>query len=452
MEISFRHNVMKITRLDAFSNIRGGFHGNCKNVYFVRLLGTYQGLAEDIQTMDRFLGEQMRANRGAYKRIEELPKSVPIKEIDFYINAYEQWVESGRKHLQTKTLYHLTGPVLLGSACKKATELYSQENRQMNPAIEKNFVVKLSFWFDFVMDGLMTEWDEKIPVKIVASNVIKRQEYLFFYMLTCVGFDVLLLQDEKDIGEEDDRLGLSEKHKIEPIPKKKKEIPIIKKQEILKQIPENRKDIENRKGIEGRKNKENRKEKSFEELARLAASVVLITIHDQEGRPIGSGSGIMIGHDGYILTNNHVLCNGRFYTIRIENDEQVYETDEVIKYHSVLDLAIIRINRQLTPIPVYAGKEKLLRGQKVVAIGSPLGLFNSVSDGIISGFRVIDTVDMIQFTAPISNGSSGGAVLNLYGEVIGISTAGFDYGQNINLAVGYECINAFIQGFISHVY
>ena len=88
-----------------------------------------------------------------------------------------------------------------------------------------------------------------------------------------------------------------------------------------------------------------------------------------------------------------------------------------------------------------------MRGQKVVAIGSPLGLFNSVSDGIISGFREIHSVNMIQFTAPISHGSSGGAVLNMQGEVIGISTAGFDSGQNINLAVSYEDIVMFIKGF-----
>ena len=90
----------------------------------------------------------------------------------------------------------------------------------------------------------------------------------------------------------------------------------------------------------------------------------------------------------------------------------------------------------------------MARGQRVVAIGSPLGLFNSVSDGIISGFRMIEDVEMIQFTAPISNGSSGGAVLNMYGEVIGISTAGFDNGQNINLAVGYGYIQNFVRGFI----
>lgn len=89
-----------------------------------------------------------------------------------------------------------------------------------------------------------------------------------------------------------------------------------------------------------------------------------------------------------------------------------------------------------------------MRGQRVVAIGSPLGLFNSVSDGIISGFRKIRDVDMIQFTAPISNGSSGGAVLNMYGEVVGISTAGIDAGQNLNLAVSYEDIIPFVRGFV----
>ena len=197
-------------------------------------------------------------------------------------------------------------------------------------------------------------------------------------------------------------------------------------------------------------NKNVRVEKSFEELARLASSVVMIAIHNRKGEVIGTGSGIMIAKNGYILTNNHVASGGHFYSVRIEEDERIYETDEVIKYNPMLDLAIIRIDRQLNPLKVYNGKDKLVRGQKVVAIGSPLGLFNSVSDGIISGFRVFDDVDMIQFTAPTSHGSSGGAVLNMYGEVIGISTAGIDRGQNINLAMGYECINNFISGFINY--
>ena len=192
-----------------------------------------------------------------------------------------------------------------------------------------------------------------------------------------------------------------------------------------------------------------RRELTYEELAQLAKSVVMIAIRDKQGQVIGTGSGIMVGPRGYILTNNHVASGGYYYSVRIEEEENTYDTDEVIKYNPVLDLAVIRIQRELKPLPVYRGKEPLVRGQKVVAIGSPLGFFNSVSDGIIAGFRTIDMVDMIQFTAPTSPGSSGGAVLNMYGEVIGISTAGMDNAQNINLAMGYECINSFIQGFIS---
>lgn len=184
----------------------------------------------------------------------------------------------------------------------------------------------------------------------------------------------------------------------------------------------------------------------FEELALLASSIVMIAVYNRENAPIATGSGIMIGRNGYILTNYHVTRGGCFFAVRIEDDENIYKTQEIIKYNSVLDLAVIRIDRQLKPLPIYKGK-KLVRGQKVVAIGSPLGMFNSVSDGIISGFRKIDTVDMIQFTAPISHGSSGGAVLNMQGEVIGISTAGFDEGQNINLAVNYEDIRMFVIGF-----
>jgi len=76
-----------------------------------------------------------------------------------------------------------------------------------------------------------------------------------------------------------------------------------------------------------------------------------------------------------------------------------------------------------------------------------LGLINTVSDGIISGFRQMNEVSMIQFTAPTSPGSSGGALLDLYGNLIGILTAGFD-GQNLNLAVDYQTVLTFVRGFI----
>lgn len=156
----------------------------------------------------------------------------------------------------------------------------------------------------------------------------------------------------------------------------------------------------------------------------------------------------VIGAPKYILTNLHVVAGGSYYGVLLEEDPEVCYTNELIKYNQDFDLAILRIQKRRAPIPVRRGGEALVRGQKVVAIGSPLGLFNTVSDGIISGFRTIGERSMIQFTAPTSHGSSGGALLDLYGNLIGIITAGFDDGQNLNLAVDWETILAFCGGLL----
>ena len=204
-----------------------------------------------------------------------------------------------------------------------------------------------------------------------------------------------------------------------------------------------------------------RDELSYEELAQLASSVVQILViksksdisRDGRMKVCASGSGVMIGASGYIITNCHVVTSGKIYAVRIENDDNVYFTDRIIKYHDKNDLAILKIDRHLSPLAIYDGRRPLVRGQKVVAIGSPMGMFNSVSDGIISGFRNMDDTNMIQFTAPISSGSSGGAVLNMYGEIIGISTMGIapDEGvaQNLNLAVSYETLRSFCGNLIA---
>ncbi|MCI8285654.1 MAG: trypsin-like peptidase domain-containing protein [Firmicutes bacterium] len=307
-------------------------------------------------------------------------------------------------------------------------------------------------------------------------------------MLTLIGFDVLLIQTESDISNDIDKLNLSKKipagdfNENANIPEYRFESGNYAKPPLAQpavsaavnsnssavlpaangintaaipdlpriKIPNQRTAKSGKNDITAEGSGSQIREKSYEELALLSSSVVLITLHNAAGQILGTGSGIMIGKNGFILTNHHVACRGTLLSVTIEEDDQIYETNEIIKYNQHLDLALIRIDRQLNPIPIYKNDKKPVRGQKVVAIGSPLGLFNSVSDGIISGFRKLDGVEMIQFTAPISHGSSGGALLNMNGEVIGISTAGMDHGQNINLAVGYEYINSFIQGFINY--
>ena len=191
-----------------------------------------------------------------------------------------------------------------------------------------------------------------------------------------------------------------------------------------------------------------RKELSYEELAGLASSIVMIRVYDQYNEPFASGSGVLINQDGYILTNFHVVRGAAAYGVCLEGEEEPRFTTELIKYHPENDLALIRIdpvNRR--PIHLYQGPD-LVRGQRVVAIGSPLGLLNTVSDGIIAGFRNISEVSMIQHTAPTSPGSSGGALLNMYGELVGIVKGGFDDGQNLNLAIDHKTVAGFLRGFI----
>lgn len=438
-----RYNVMDISSLDVFAKVKGGINHGCKDVYFVRTVGADQTFEDKFEEMERMLSKCMSAGRGRYYRVESLPKLV-LEEVVYYSDCYENWIKNDRKYVVTRVTEGKEDlKRILGNACEVVGRLFKACTPRVNDSIEKNFVVKLLYWFDIVGAELMRDWDFGYSMKIVFSNIIKKQEYLFCYLFTLVGVDVLLMQCQSDIAEELEKLDLSKKIilgsfqecRIPPYnPCNYKEIPVPKKDD--KKIAHPVVDI-----------RRSDQEKDFEELALLASSVVMITIHDRKGDVIGTGSGIMVGRDGYILTNNHVASGGQFYSVRIEDEEEVYATDEVIKYNQVLDLAVIRINRTLCPLSVYKGRKELVRGQKVVAIGSPLGLFNSVSNGIISGFRKLDGVDMIQFTAPISHGSSGGAVLNMFGEVIGISTAGIDSGQNINLAVGYECINQFIKGF-----
>ena len=174
----------------------------------------------------------------------------------------------------------------------------------------------------------------------------------------------------------------------------------------------------------------------------------MLQVFDDQGQCIKTGSGVIIQASGYILTNFHVAAGGRYYGVLLEEDPEVCYTDELIKYNQDFDLAIVRMNKRRAPIPIWQGAQPLVRGQKVVAIGSPLGLFNTVSDGIISGFRTVGERSMIQFTAPTSHGSSGGALLDLYGNLIGIITAGFDDGQNLNLAVDYKAILDFTRGIL----
>ncbi len=501
--MQIRYNIFEIDSMKSFASISGAYRNGQKDVSFVRLLGVNHTYGQDVKEMDGILSELAEKNKLYYKCIDSLPKLKDTGDAAFYAGCYEEWHKNGNSSITIKVSQNnrsLGG--LLSCAYSKAAEAYFQKKGQRNSSIEKNLWVKFMYWYDSLFYGKIDGWTEKSVIKCVAANISKEQEYLFFYMLTGTGMDVLLLQNACDIdgrmlslglskgvrlgemGEavplpclfdrQGEQGGRSQKHDIihnrnaqpdigsgqgQPAKSENIRVHIPRKQKQRRNIAENRErelaggsfcgwNREINPVGEGSSPYREVKEKNFEELALLASSVVMIAVHDASGEVVSTGSGIMVGRDGFILTNHHVTGKGSFYSVRIEDEEEAYVTDDIIKYHDILDLALLRIARRLNPLPVYQGKKKLVRGQSVVAVGSPMGLFNSVSEGIISGFRDIDGVGMIQFTAPISPGSSGGALINRSGEVIGISTAVFGAGQNLNLAVGYENINPFIRGFV----
>ncbi len=462
-KILYNSNLVK--DIVSFININNSIkNNNSRQICFTVIAGVNATYTEDIGNMDRQLNNKMNSGQILYIRIKELVRQMTFEDTAFYSDAYDKWSRSRKLTLKCITDNIMTERA--GNALQRTLTVFRQ-TKTVSPSMEKNFAVKLLFWYDNLFKPYISQFQPNIPLKIVTQNIIKIQEYLFFYMLTQSGCNVLLLQSEKAIDTVAEKLKLSYQSVIGnysniKIPEytlsdsKDRQKPVVQKSTTNRNtvsIPprtDRRQNIVSQSPNQESKPKiPQRTEKSFEELAQLAKSVVMIAVHDRKGDIIGLGSGIMIGKEGYILTNNHVARGGAYYSVHIENDDNTYMTDEVIKYHPLYDLAVIRIEKRLDPIPVYKGQKELVRGQKVVAIGSPLGLFNSVSDGIISGFREVkDGVVMIQFTAPISSGSSGGAVLNLYGEVIGISTAGIVEGQNINLAMDYKYINQFIKGFV----
>lgn len=140
-----------------------------------------------------------------------------------------------------------------------------------------------------------------------------------------------------------------------------------------------------------------------------------------------SGSGVITSADGYIVTNYHVVENATAVKV-ILNTGIEYDA-KVIGYDEESDLAVLKINANDLTFATFGDSSTVLVGEKAVAIGNPLGteLMGTVTEGIISAVnRTVQvgkkTMTLIQTDAAINNGNSGGALLNSYGEVIGINT------------------------------
>jgi S1-C subfamily serine protease len=159
-------------------------------------------------------------------------------------------------------------------------------------------------------------------------------------------------------------------------------------------------------------------------------SIVTVSTFDSTENGFGSGSGVVLTEDGYIATNEHVVAGAASWQVTFE-DGRVYEA-ELVGADPLTDLAVLKIDADdLVPIDI-GSSDLLALGDPAVAVGNPLGQEggSSVSVGIVSAFdRRVDfgdgssLVGMIQTDAAINSGSSGGALVNAEGELIGITSA-----------------------------
>lgn len=163
-------------------------------------------------------------------------------------------------------------------------------------------------------------------------------------------------------------------------------------------------------------------------------AVVVVYAFDNNIELQGQGTGFVIDKSGIIATNYHVISNSYALTVLFTNGEK-YDVKEIINVDKMRDIAIIKIQGYDLPAVTLGNSNNILVGENVITIGNPLGLSNTLSSGIISGIRTDLDYKLIQTTAPISPGSSGGPLLNMKGEVIGITTLYLKEGQNLNFAV-----------------
>jgi|SRR5208337_4883100 len=173
---------------------------------------------------------------------------------------------------------------------------------------------------------------------------------------------------------------------------------------------------------------------SARDIARVAfKSVVLLEMNDSNGQPLSLGSGFFVSN-GIIATNAHVIEGASSGTAKLVGGNHTMQILGTVALDRHADLALLKVDNPAPPLVLGPNTSPTV-GDDVYVVGNPLGLEGTFSEGIISGVRHVDADSILQMTAPISPGSSGGPVMNSSGEVIGVSVATFQDGQNLNLAV-----------------
>ncbi len=182
---------------------------------------------------------------------------------------------------------------------------------------------------------------------------------------------------------------------------------------------------------------------SAEIYEKCSPAVFYIEVYNRKGEAFAFGSGFFIDSDGTAVTNYHVIEGAYSAIIKRSDTGAVYKVLGVYDYNAARDWAVIKVDGKNFPY-LEMDDSKVNGGEEIFTIGNPKGLENTISEGLISNpNRNLDGIPFIQISAPISSGSSGGALINKLGKVIGITSAVWKEGQNLNLALPISIIKGY---------
>lgn len=187
------------------------------------------------------------------------------------------------------------------------------------------------------------------------------------------------------------------------------------------------------------------KAQTAQEIAKKAfASTVLLVMEDANGQPLSLGSGFLV-RDGEITSNLHVVEGAARGYAKLVGQTTKYDIEGITAVDPERDLVVLKISAAHAQALSLGNSDGVEVGEPVYAVGNPQGLEGTFSQGIVSGIRQVGSDKLLQITAPISPGSSGGPVLDGKGQVVGVSVATFKGGQNLNFAIPSNYLKTLLQ-------
>jgi S1-C subfamily serine protease len=191
----------------------------------------------------------------------------------------------------------------------------------------------------------------------------------------------------------------------------------------------------------------------------VGSAVVSITVGKQASRrgpdEVGAGSGVIVAPDGYILTNHHVVHKSESLTATLPEGKEL--AARMVGADPATDLAVIRANASSLPHAILGDSDLLRVGQLVIAIGNPFGFQSTVSTGVVSALgramrsrdgRLIENI--IQHTAPLNPGNSGGPLVDSRGCIVGINTAIIVIAQGIGFSIPVNTARWVVSQLLTH--